>query len=125
MFKSYTVKTASSNEIIPVLQEMIDNKLYVPNYSGKGYFENVIKYNSIKIGKTEMNHLSIAVLYNSRKKPVAWVFYRRNIIWSYTKPFYRKLGFNKFLVQTYPNPLNVRSTYAFPHPKFKWGNPQL
>lgn len=121
--RRFKVKKAIGKDIIPLLQVILDNRLYVEGYTAARQFKSIIDKEAMSWYSTPIDNLAIAVLY-TKGKPIAWMFHRCHVIWSFTKIKYRRKGLNRYLSKVFANPLNrtIPATYASPHPKYVEGD---
>lgn len=83
----------TEDKIEKVKLRLLENELFVPNWSAQKIFRNQWQHEVFKI----------AVAYTSRYKPVAWVMdltcsYFGDTTWAYTAPQYRRKGIGSRLV---------------------------
>lgn len=125
MKRRFKIKKAIGEGIIPLLQDILDNHLYVKGWTASHQFKALVEDGTMSWYSTPIDNLAVAVLYTPRtKKPIAWMFHRGHVIWSFTKKEYRKKGLNKHLSKIFGNPMErtIPPTYARPHPKFIEGD---
>lgn len=116
--KKLTIKTATGIDIIPFLQEILRFRLYVPTWSAQPVFSSIVRNKTIRPHyETPIDELAIAVAYKG-PRPIAWIFYRGSVVWSFTKLEHRKSGINRMLLDSFGNPFYSFTRFAHPHPKW-------
>lgn len=104
-------------DILPLLRIALDNNLYVPGFAANYEFNNLLASKRMALHTTPIESLAFALLYKDNK-PIAWIFYRENVVWSFTVPELRKQGINNFLLDNFKNPFVKETWFAHPHPKW-------